>query len=91
MYYAKSGGDRARPDGKVELETLPHNDEFEREGRCLLFAKYSPSPRDCGGCRTIAWCKYYDHAGVRAFERLEIARWEEECRRRVALALRYRM
>ena len=67
---------------------LPSNDEFRRAGRCLLFAKYSRSPRDCRACRTIAWCKHYDRAGMWEFERLEMTRWETECRRRVALALR---
>jgi hypothetical protein len=67
---------------------VPSNNSFPREGRCLLFAKYSLSPRDCGGCRTIAWCTYYDHFGSVEFAGLEMARWEQECRRRVALASR---
>jgi hypothetical protein len=66
----------------------PHNDTFARPGRCLLFVQYSRSPRDCGACRTIAWCKYYDHAGMREFEEREMVRWATECRRRAALALR---
>lgn len=67
---------------------LPHNNTFPRSGRCLLFVKYSRTPRDCHACRTIAWCKHYDHAGMREFHGMEEARWELECRRRVALALR---
>jgi len=56
----------------------PHNATFVREGRCLLFAEYSQSLRECRGCRTIAWCPYYDRAGVREAERLALARWEDD-------------
>jgi hypothetical protein len=55
-----------------------HNAEFAREGRCLLFADYSRSLRDCHACRTIAWCNYYDHLGVRQPDRLALARWEDD-------------
>ncbi len=60
------------------LNPIGRNDAFVREGRCLLFAEYSQSLRDCRGCRTIAWCRYYDRAGVRAVERLALARWEDD-------------
>jgi len=55
-----------------------HNATFSREGRCLLFACYSPSLRDCHACRTIAWCKYYDHSGVRDHDRLALVRWDDD-------------
>jgi hypothetical protein len=51
---------------------------FAREGRCLAFATYSHSLRDCHTCRTIAWCEFYDHAGVREPDRLALARWEDD-------------
>jgi hypothetical protein len=57
---------------------LRHNDTFARQGRCLLFAEYSQSLRDCRACRTIAWCRYYDRTAVRAPERLALARWEDD-------------
>jgi hypothetical protein len=60
------------------LNPIARNDAFVREGRCLLFAEFSQSLRDCRGCRTIAWCRYYDRAGVRAVERLALARWEDD-------------
>jgi hypothetical protein len=72
-------------------EMVLDNDTFPRQGRCLLFAEYSATAKDCHACRSIAWCKYYDHAGVGEILRLDITRWEENCRQRVALALRYRM
>jgi hypothetical protein len=34
--------------------------------------------RDCTGCRTIAWCNYYDRAGVRALEQCALCRWEDD-------------
>src|SRR5580693_5914141 len=55
-----------------------NNAAFVREGRCLLFADFSQSLRDCLGCRTIAWCRYYDRAGVREAERLALTRWEDD-------------
>ena len=55
-----------------------NNAGFVREGRCLVFAEYSQSLRDCRGCRTIARCPFYDRAGVRAEERLARARWEDD-------------
>jgi hypothetical protein len=39
------------------------NADFPREGRCLVFAKYSTAARDCRGCRTIQWCPHYDRKG----------------------------
>jgi len=57
---------------------IPHNATFARQGRCLLFAECSPSLQDCRGCRTIAWCRYYDRAGLREPERLALARWEDD-------------
>ena len=57
---------------------IRRNAAFVREGRCLLFAEFSQSLRDCLGCRTIAWCQYYDRAGVREAERLALARWEDD-------------
>jgi hypothetical protein len=54
------------------------NEMFARDGRCLLFASYSQSLRDCQGCRIISWCKYYDHAGLREYDRLLLAKWEDE-------------
>jgi hypothetical protein len=57
---------------------IRHNATFVRVGRCLLFAEYSQSLRDCRGCRTIAWCRYYDRAGVRDIERMALARWEDD-------------
>ncbi|MGA2574546.1 MAG: hypothetical protein ABSH24_00810 [Bryobacteraceae bacterium] len=55
-----------------------HNSAFVREGRCLLFAEYSQSLRDCTACRTIAFCGDYDRAGVRDAERLAVTRWEDD-------------
>jgi hypothetical protein len=55
-----------------------HNAVFPRDGRCLLFAAWSPSLRNCHACRTIAWCKYYDHSGERQHDRLAVARWEDD-------------
>ena len=55
-----------------------HNDAFARDSRCLLFATYSHSLRDCRACRTIAWCKYYDDLGVRQPDLLALERWEDE-------------
>ena len=55
-----------------------HNHTFAREGRCLLFASLSPSLRDCHACRTVAWCEFYDRAGVRPLDRLAIATWEDD-------------
>ena len=57
---------------------IAHNATFVREGRCLLFAAYSESLRDCRGCRTIAWCPHYDRSGVRHAELLALARWEDD-------------
>ena len=65
---------------------IPHNATFAREGRCLVFAEYSQSLRDCRGCRTIAWCRYYDRPGARDADRpgardadrLALARWEDD-------------
>lgn len=57
---------------------VPHNTSFAREGRCLLFAERTPSLRNCRACRTIAWCKYYDHTGTREFERVAASRWEDD-------------
>ncbi|MBZ5726739.1 MAG: hypothetical protein LAP87_17300 [Acidobacteriia bacterium] len=54
------------------------NPAFPREGRCLLFAPYSHSLRDCGACRTIVWCQYYDHSGVRQHDRLALDRWDDD-------------
>jgi len=54
------------------------NTTFVREGRCLLFAQYSQSLRDCTGCRTITWCRFYDRASVREAERLALTRWEDD-------------
>ena len=67
---------------------LTSSDSFPRRGRCLLFSSYSLTPRDCGACRTIALCPYYDAAGVGEIIRLDIARWDKECQRRAALSLR---
>ena len=58
--------------------TTTTNAEFVREGRCLLFAEYSQSLRDCTACRAIARCRYYDRAGAREPERLAVARWEDD-------------
>ncbi len=55
-----------------------YNSVIVREGRCLLFAEYSQSLRDCLGCRTIAWCRYYDRTGVREPERMALAQWEDD-------------
>jgi len=57
---------------------IPHNATFVREGRCLLFAEYALSLRDCRGCRTIVWCRHYDRAGARDADRLALARWEDD-------------
>ena len=57
---------------------ITNNAVFVREGRCLLFALYSQSLRDCTGCRTIAWCPYYDRTGVREAQRLALACWEDD-------------
>jgi len=57
---------------------IPHNATFVRQGRCLLFAESSQSLLDCRGCRTIAFCRYYDRAGLREPERLALARWEDD-------------
>ena len=57
---------------------IPYNAAFVREGRCLLFAEFSQSLRDCLACRTIAWCGSYDRASVRQAERLALARWEDD-------------
>lgn len=54
------------------------NSAFTPEGRCLAFAEYSQSLRDCRGCRTIFWCPYYDRTGIRAAERLALAGWEDD-------------
>ena len=54
------------------------NSIFPREGRCLLFAEFSQTLRDCRGCRTITWCRYYDRHGSRAPERMALARWEDD-------------
>lgn len=63
-----------------DLWLVRHNETFAREGRCLLFASYSQSLRNCHACRTIAWCKYYDHdhSGARQHDRLALARWEDD-------------
>jgi len=55
-----------------------NNEMFAKEGRCLVLAPYSQSLRNCHGCRTIFWCKYYDHTGLRQYDRLLLARWEDE-------------
>jgi len=61
------------------MRAMPtHNAGFVRGGRCLLFAEFSQSLRDCRGCRTIAWCRFYDRTGVREPERLAFARWEDD-------------
>ncbi len=60
------------------LFIIRHNATFVREGRCLLLAESSQSLLDCSGCRTIAWCPYYDLAGVREPERLALAHWEDD-------------
>jgi hypothetical protein len=57
---------------------IRHNATFARESRCLLFAEYSQSLRDCTGCRSIAWCPYYDRSAVREPEQLALARWEDD-------------
>ena len=57
---------------------LPHNAIFAREGRCLRFAEFSLSLRDCTGCRTIAWCNFYDRADLRKLDREGLARWEDD-------------
>jgi hypothetical protein len=44
--------------------------------RCLLYANYSPSPRACQACRTVAMCPYYDPAGSHSAGRQTLARWE---------------
>ncbi|MGA2134777.1 MAG: hypothetical protein ABSH50_21035 [Bryobacteraceae bacterium] len=56
----------------------PSNAVFVREGRCLRFAAFSQSLRDCTGCRTIARCNFYDWAGVRDRGQLDLARWEDD-------------
>jgi hypothetical protein len=38
---------------------ITNNADFPREGRCLVFRKYSTAARDCRGCRTIANCPDY--------------------------------
>jgi hypothetical protein len=55
-----------------------HNDLFPREARCLLFAQHSQSLRDCQACRTIAWCEFYDRAGVRQPDRPALEQWEDD-------------
>ena len=62
----------------VDWWLVRHNAMFARESRCLLFAGYSPSLRNCGACRTIAWCPYYDHLGVRQPDCLALARWDDD-------------
>ena len=62
----------------AEPGLVRHNETFAKEGRCLLFASYSQLPRHCHACRTIAWCKYYDHLGVRQHDRLALERWEND-------------
>jgi len=54
------------------------NSTYAREGRCLLFASYSRSLRDCDACRTIAWCQYYDSSGIRQFDQVSLARWADD-------------
>ena len=58
--------------------TADRNTIFAREGHCLRFASVSQSLRDCTACRTIAWCNYYDRAGVREIDRLALGRWEDD-------------
>jgi len=71
--------DSSRPQfGGCDLWEVRPNDAFARDARCLLFAGYSQSHRDCQGCRTIAWCKYYDHFGTRLLDRLAFERWEDD-------------
>lgn len=55
-----------------------HNAVYAREGRCLVFASFSPALRDCHACRAIAYCKYYDHAGSRELDRHALAAWEDD-------------
>jgi hypothetical protein len=62
----------------VDWWLVRNNATFSREGRCLLFARYSQTLRDCHACRTIAWCKYYDHFGVRDHDRLALAHWDDD-------------
>ncbi len=57
---------------------MRHNVSFPREGRCLLFADYSETLRDCHACQTIAWCKYYDHTELRLQDRLALAMWDDD-------------
>jgi hypothetical protein len=56
----------------------PPNPTFPRQSRCLLFAAFSQSLSDCRGCRTIAWCPYYDRTGAREPDRLALARWYDD-------------
>jgi len=70
--------DSSAPRPAAEWWKVRHNDMFAREGRCLLFARHSPSPRDCHACRTIAWCEFYDRSGLRQADRLAHARWEDD-------------
>ena len=62
----------------IEWWRVSQNATFAREGRCLLFASYSQSLRNCHACRTIAWCKYYDRSDVRQHDRLALARWDDD-------------
>lgn len=55
-----------------------NNIAFPREGRCLFFAAYSSSLRHCHACRTIAWCRFYDHAATRQFDLTALGQWEDD-------------
>jgi hypothetical protein len=57
---------------------LKTNAQFTRQGMCLLEAQRSQSLIDCTGCRTIAFCVYYDRDGARDLERFGIERWETD-------------
>ena len=66
-----------RPSAALVL-TVRHNAMYPRESRCLLYVSFSLAPRDCHACRTIAYCKYYDHVGLRDHDRLALAAWEDD-------------
>jgi hypothetical protein len=61
-----------------DFSSVPSNSSFTKAGRCLLFAEYSKSSRDCYACRTIYWCKFYDRLGLRVAVPMDLARWEDD-------------
>lgn len=62
----------------LDLWRAPNNAMFPLEGRCLMFAEYSDALRDCHCCRTVAYCRRYDHAGTRQQDVVALVRWENE-------------